>query len=334
MKPKVNRLIEQELFRRAAILVEARRITLAEHLLIEKGPEDDGGEDDEKKAKLKAIKQQIRDLIQQAEDAGDEGDEKTNEKLLKRAEDLAKANGLKLNDIKAKVKPTPKPEPDDEEEPEPKDGDGDDEDEPEPKKTAVGGVADKADDEDQDDYTGFNNYDDDDEDAPPMPKDGTADDDIKKGEVTYKIAGKKPGEFEIKAIPSQWFQQWLEREKFGPAELKAKLANAQHTSRELTPPRTDDRDKLNNFRERQSGYQNKIKAIQNVLRSLQKVHNKDIDDHNKKQERRKDRINTLVDTLSDGNPLMKVIVGLLADKLLKNKEKVNYTGDEDPYGDD
>jgi hypothetical protein len=67
---------------------------------------------------------------------------------------------------------------------------------------------------------------------------------------------------------------------------------------------------------------------------LQKVHNKDIDDHNKKQERRKDRINTLVDTLSDGNPLMKVIVGLLADKLLKNKEKVNYTGDEDPYGDD
>ncbi len=326
MKPKVQRLIEHELFRRAAILVEARRITLAEHLL-EKGPEGD-----DQKAKLKAIKQQIRDLIQQAEDAGDEGDEKTNEKLLKRAEDLAQANGLKLNDIKSKVKPSAKPK---DPEPEPE-SDEDETPEPEEPETEVGGVADKSDSSFEDDEDGsndFGNYDDEDN-APPMPKDGTADDDIKKGEVTYKIAGRKPGEFEVKAIPSQWFQQWLEREKFGPAELKAKLTNAQHTSRELTPPRTDDRDKLNNFRERQSGYQNKIKAIQNVLRSLQKVHNKDIDDHNQKQERRKERINTLVDTLSDGNPLMKVIVGLLADKLLKNKDKVNYTGDEDPYGDD
>lgn len=329
MKPKVRRLIEQELLRRASIMVEARRIALAENLLIEKNSKS-------------AIKQQIRDLIQQAEDAGDEGDEKTNGELLKRAEELAKENGLNLTDIKAKVEPSksepqePKPDDEEPEEPEP----GDEDEEPEP-----GGVADKkpeSDDDDEDESGGVadktdsfvGSHDDDDDSAPPMPKDGKADDSIRNGDVTYEIAGKKFGEVQHKAIPTQWFKMWLEREKFGPAELKLKLTSAQQTSRELTPPRTNDREKLENFKERQTGYTNKINAIQTVLRSLQKVHNKDIDTYNKRQERRRDRINTLVDTLSDGNPLMKVIVGLLADKLMKNKEKVNYTDDDDPYGDD
>ena len=319
-KDRLHRLIEQELFRRASILVEARRIALAEHLLIEKevGSKDFKGS--------KEIKQEIRDLIQQAEDAYDDGDQETGERLMKKVDELSAQYKLNPKEVKAKVKPT-KSTDDDEE----TDADAEGNAESEPKKdseTEVGGVAPKS------EPTNTNHDEEEPHNEPPPPEDGSADERMRNGEVTYDIQGKKAGEKVTKAIPQDWFVKWLEREKVPGSELKVRLVKTQNTARELTPPRGDDQERHANFREKQAGYQNKINAIKKVLTALQKKDNKDIEDHNKKQDRRKDHINNIVDVLSGGNPLLKTIVGLMADKLLKGKEKVNYTDDDDPYGDD
>lgn len=352
MKSKLRTLIEAELYRRTALMVEVRRIGLSEHVLTEKT----------------TPAQLVRNLIQKAEDAGDEGDEKASEKFLQQAQDLAKQNKLDLAKVKAKLKPRldksePEIEPDTEdgagEDPKPVSNDEPEKDESKPKvappgdeKTtpkdaeptakeltpASGGDSEdkpENDDEDEEDDDSKSNYymgsrgdEDDDE-----PEEGAGtgneegDNAIEAGQVTYNVNGKNVGEKTITPIPAQWFEGWLERKKYPVSSLKDKLEATKNAARKLQPPKSSDRTVLDNFRARQTGYQNKIKAITNVLRDFEKKHNKDIASHNDSIDRRKEHINNIVDTLSGGNPLLKTIVGLMADKLMKSKEKVNYTGD-------
>lgn len=266
MKTKLHKLIEQELYRRARIQVQARRISLAENLIVEKVSKD-------------KIKQQIRNLIQKAEDANDDGNDKLGDSFLKQADALGKQHGLDLEDIKSKLEPKDTPEP---KKSMPNQDDNSDED-TEDKEDAVGGVADKAqpmpdeDDEDDDGPTIGGSTS-----GPSMPKDGSADESIQNGDVTYQTQGSKLGQKDTSAIPQAWFEKWLERSKHPISKLKTMLSNAQAASRELTPPRTEDKDRIKRFRETQSGYQNKIKALQNVLRDLQKRDNEEIDNQDRK----------------------------------------------------
>lgn len=323
-------------------MVCARRISIAEELVLEK------------KVNVKAA---LSALLDQAEDE-DTGTDDSRWDALQKARELAQKNKIDLEDFKAEHEKNKAATAGDEE---PDNTDDDDSEESGSKQTpakkpSFSQSKDKQDGSDEkkkpfgsDDDDEFS---DDDEDAAPVnpkaQKDGegvpssepqqhggetqapsmppAGEDAISNGNVTYKVKDGKFGE-KLIAIPQAWFDTWLDTKKHSPQELQTMLAG---TRKELTklgaPVNTGDPAEVASHKAKQDGLRNKMKAITTMLSDLEKTHNKDIEGHNKKQERRRSRINDLVDTLSGGNPLLKTLIGLMADRLIKNKDKANYTG--------
>lgn len=326
MNSKFKSLIESELTRRAQIMVCARRISLAEDFVIERKVKGD-------------VRAALIALLDQAED--DEGTENSRWDAIQHARELAGKNQIDLDKFKAEYENSKEQIPD-----KPKNDDADEEPVKKPikpgKKDAEEGDVDTDDDFDSDEES--------DDDAPvsaqkdgegvpssePQPHNGGepqtpnvpagGEDAISNGDVVYKVKDNKFGET-AQAIPQAWFDTWLDKSKHSPQELQAMLAKTRLALTKLSPPtNTGDKQALAKHKAHSDGYRNKMKAISAMLGDLEKRHNKDIEGHNKKQERNRSRINDLVDTLSGGNPLLKTLVGLMADRLIKNKDKANYTG--------
>lgn len=345
MNSKFKSLIESELTRRAQIMVCARRISLAEDFVIERKVKGD-------------VRAKLASLLDQSED--EDGTDDSRWDALQRARELAGQNKIDLSQFKAEHENGKEQSAD--EVPDDADESGDEE---PVKKPFKPGKTEKpavdADDEDESDDVpvkgkkpfGADDSDESDDDEAPVPakvqKDGEGvpssapqphsggetqtpnvpaggEDAISNGDVTYKVKDNKFGET-AQAIPQAWFDTWLDKSKHSPQELQAMLAKTRLALTKLSPPtNTGDKQAVSNHKAHSDGFRNKMKAISAMLGDLEKRHNKDIEGHNKKQERNRGRINDLVDTLSGGNPLLKTLVGLMADRLIKNKDKANYTG--------
>lgn len=78
-----------------------------------------------------------------------------------------------------------------------------------------------------------------------------------------------------------------------------------------------------------AGLNNKEKALSNYISWLEDRENEKIEKGNETKSKIRDGIDSIVDTMSGGNPLAATIVRALANRIIADKQRVNYTSDDE-----